>query len=292
MLFKKTVLRAEGGNKILFFQSSDTIPGGKRDFRYHRHTEFEIALIKSGSGIYTIRGKEYKFSEGDIFIISSNELHCITRMNTDKTFHLMNIQFEPRFIWSADNTWFDSDFLKIFFERKEIFENKLSSLNPATKDIRQLLFEMEAEAKEHKEQSELVIKLLLIKLLVTIMRNYDYVKNSNIHFDFKEQSLQSIEKSIIYINENLENNLTLDELAKKANMNRTYFCTIFKKLNGISPWEYITIKRIEKAVGYIKDTDFTMMEIACMCGFNNTANFNRAFKKVTGKVPGDYRNKV
>lgn len=72
-------------------------------------------------------------------------------------------------------------------------------------------------------------------------------------------------------------------------MSRTYFCTVFKKLNGISPWDYITIKRIEKSIGLIKNEDMSMLEVACACGFNNSTNFNRSFKKVTGKTPGEYR---
>ena len=106
-----------------------------------------------------------------------------------------------------------------------------------------------------------------------------------------EKSLQSLESAMNYINDNLETNFTLDMLAKGASMNRSYFCTIFKKMNGISPWDYITIKRIEKSVELLKTTDCTMLEIACKCGFNNTANFNRAFKKVTGRVPRSYKNR-
>ncbi len=291
MLFKKTVLKADGDSNVLLTNSESIIPGGERAFRLHQHTEFEIALVKSGSGRYIIKEKEYDFAAGDIFIISSQELHCITRIDKGETFHLMNIQFEPRFIWSADNRWFDSGLLQVFFERNEIFENKLSPSNPATEVIRSTLLTMEKEATDQREQYALMVRMELIRVLITIMRSYDYVKNTKAHFDVEKQSLYGLERAINHINQNLENPLTLDELAKEANMNRSYFCTIFKKLNGISPWDYITIKRIEKAVGLLKSTNLTMLEIALNCGFNNTANFNRAFKKVKGRVPGSYRNK-
>lgn len=291
MLFYKTVIRADNSNNIQLSRKCTTTVGGKRNLREHRHTEFEIGFLKSGSGCYTIKGKDYSFSAGDIFIISSNELHCITEMNCDEPLHLMNVQFEPRFIWSAENTWFDSNFLKIFFERNEIFENRLSRSNPATDAVRNILLEMETEAENQQPQYALMVKLLIIKMLVTIMRNYDYVKNSDSRFRFSEQSLHGLEHTMNYINNNLENGFTLDALAAEANMNRSYFCTIFKKLNGISPWDYITIKRIEKSIELLKTTDCTMLEIAMRCGFNNTANFNRAFKKVTGRVPGSYHSR-
>ena len=71
-------------------------------------------------------------------------------------------------------------------------------------------------------------------------------------------------------------------------MSKTYFSSSFRKLNGISPWEYITIKRIERAIHLIETTSLTKIEIAFKCGFNNASNFYHAFKRVTGKTPADF----
>lgn len=291
MIFKKTVLRADEPEKFSMTRNMREIEGGERGFRHHIHTEFEIALIKSGEGVYNIRGKNYAFSEGDIFIISGNEPHCITYMNPQAEFHLMNVQFEPRFIWSAENSGSDIGLLKVFFERNEIFENRLSADNPATPEIRTLLSEMESEAVGKRYHYELMIQMLLIKTLITLSRSYDYVTNDKPNFGISKQALNGIEHSMLFINENLDIDLTLDDVAKEAGMNRSYFCTVFKRLNGVSPWEYITVKRIEKATELIKTTDDAVLDIACRCGFNNTSNFNRAFKKVTGHVPKHYRRK-
>ena len=74
-------------------------------------------------------------------------------------------------------------------------------------------------------------------------------------------------------------------------MSKSYFSTIFKKYNGISPWDYITIKRVEKAVTLLKTTDKTKLEIAQSCGFNSPANFYKAFLRITGKSPKYYSKK-
>lgn len=115
MHFYKTVIRADAADGITLRETCTEQKGGEREYRYHRHTEFELALIKSGSGRYKIREKEYNFSAGDIFIMSSNEYHCITYMNSNEDFHLMNIHFEPRYIWAAESDGLNPDFLKIFF---------------------------------------------------------------------------------------------------------------------------------------------------------------------------------
>jgi len=289
MIFNESVIRSGENNKFLLKLFHSTVNSGQRVYREHHHTEFEISVFKSGKGIYTVGKKRYEFQSGDVFIFSSDEVHCITDISADEPMDLMNIHFEPRFIWSAGNDMFDVKYLKIFFERNENFENRLDRENPKTATIRDIFFDIESEFEKKQPEYELMIKVELLKLLVTAIRGYNYVKKGTTTFSVRQQSLHNLEKAMNFIDENLPENINLDSLAKKANMSRTYFCTIFKKLNGISPWDYITIKRIEKAVEMIKTTDITMLELALKCGFNNTANFNRAFRKVTGKVPGDYR---
>ena len=63
---------------------------------------------------------------------------------------------------------------------------------------------------------------------------------------------------------------------------------VFKKFNGVSPWEYITIKRVERAIELLRTTDLTKLEIADQCGFTSSSNFYKAFFHVTGKKPGDF----
>ena len=60
-------------------------------------------------------------------------------------------------------------------------------------------------------------------------------------------------------------------------------------MNGISVWDFITIKRIDLAIHYLTQNQQGHYEIAGLCGFNSTTNFNYAFKKITSLSPGVYR---
>lgn len=286
MIFKESVIQSGEDNSFLLKLFHSTVNSGQRAYIQHHHTEFEISVFISGSGTYTVGNKVYDFRKGDVFMFSSDEVHCITNIEADEPMDLMNIHFEPRFIWSAGN---GSKFLKIFLERNDNYENRLDRENPATAKIRELILDMQKEFELKEPEYEFMIKADLLKILVTAMRSYDYIESNTSSFTARQQSLYSLEKAMNYIDKNLTESISLDALAKNANMSRTYFCTIFKKLNGISPWDYITIKRVEKATELLVSTNITMLELALKCGFNNTANFNRSFKKVTGKVPGDYR---
>ena len=133
-----------------------------------------------------------------------------------------------------------------------------------------------------------MLKIYLINILVEIIRSYEG-QLSQFELSYSSESLKYMETALNYIDEHLESDLTLEMLADVAHMSKTYFCGQFKKLNGISPWEYITIKRIEKAITLIESSNLSRLEIALKCGYNNTSNFYYAFKRVTGKTPGDYK---
>lgn len=260
----------------------------KRTFREHHHAEFEISLFKKGGGTYRVLDSAYDIADGDVFMFSTDEVHCITEIS--KPMFLMNVQFEPRYMWSLESGLLNSGYLNIFFGRTKGGGNRLERNNPATAEIRKLMLEIEDEFLRRDREYELMINIKLLNIFVLLSRCCSFTPPTD--FKISGRSLSCIDRAISFINENLSSDISLEEIAKTANMSRTYFSTLFKKLNGISPWDYITIKRIEKSVELLKSSDSTILEIATMCGFNNTANFNRAFKKVTGKVPGDYKKSI
>ena len=84
--------------------------------------------------------------------------------------------------------------------------------------------------------------------------------------------------------------LTLAAIAAQAGVTREYFSTLFHTCYGISPWEYLTLRRIECAKERLRTTDDTVLAVALFSGFNNTANFNRLFRNYTGVTPRQYRS--
>lgn len=255
-------------------------------FEEHHHTAFEITMVLDGKGIYSTKSTEFTFKSGDIFFFSTDEFHWIKELETDAEF--LNIHFEPRFIWSDNFGFSNKDLIRIFFNRKKKPLNKISSVTDAGEIIKYLIFKMENEISAKKKEYDTMLKIHLVNILVEMFRSFeDNLTHTEI--SYSSQSLKYMEDALNYIDEHLENDLSLEVLSDVAHMSKTYFCSQFKKLNGISPWEYITIKRIEKAITYIETTDMSKLDIALKCGYNNTANFYYAFKRVTGKTPGDYK---
>lgn len=101
-----------------------------------------------------------------------------------------------------------------------------------------------------------------------------------------------IEKAVDFINDNFQRSISLDEIAESVSLSPIYFHNRFKKATGKTPHEYITEKRIKKAVNMLMTTNMSHAEIAYECGFSSQSYFNSAFKKSMGFSPRDYMRMV
>jgi AraC-like DNA-binding protein len=94
------------------------------------------------------------------------------------------------------------------------------------------------------------------------------------------------------IHENVEHSWTVGSLAAVAGMSRSVFAARFKELLGQAPLDYVTEWRMQKAVQLLQHRDKKLLEIARSVGYESDAAFSKAFKRVLGATPGDYRQSV
>ena len=132
------------------------------------------------------------------------------------------------------------------------------------------------------------VKHALFSALIYILRNFDYTSDkASLPKNHRNMSV-AMTRAVNYIDENFEKDLRLCDIAQIACLSENYFSSIFKEFNGVSPWRYITMKRVEKAITLLKTSGLNKLEIAELCGFSSSSNFYKAFYGITGKTPSDY----
>jgi len=98
-----------------------------------------------------------------------------------------------------------------------------------------------------------------------------------------------IKNAINYINENIGSRIEISEVAACTKWKTEHFIRIFTKHTGITPYQYILRRKIEKAMAYLEETTLSSGDIAFELGFESYGNFNIAFKKATGMTADAYR---
>ena len=254
----------------------------KRLYNAHHHTECELSVFLSGDGIYTVGGKAYRFHAGDVFLFASDEEHCITEIDTE--IDLLNLQFEPYILWENPDA---IALMPLFNSRNSEFEHLYRDVGGT---VRKMLLEIEDEMCCRAPCCSVVAKYSLFFALSTIIRNHPGINHQK-SAKAADHLTQSIKLSIDYIQRNFDQKLTLEKIASVACLSPTYYSCIFKKLNGVSVWKYINIKRVEKAIEILKVENACKLDIAERCGFSSSSNFYKMFHAITGKKPGDYVNK-
>lgn len=98
-------------------------------------------------------------------------------------------------------------------------------------------------------------------------------------------------KSLEYIEKNLDSKISLDDLAKDAYLSKYHYHRLFHKTAGEPVSRYIARRRMAKAASELAETDGRIVDIALKYQYNSQESFSRAFKKVYGMAPGEYRRK-
>lgn len=282
------VLRSSGGGRPslkLFFSEAQA---GHRSYMTHHHAQIEISAIVSGSCEWQIRHMPRACRTGDVIILGSDEEHYITCIDGDRPLRLMNLQFEPRFIWSPGNDLFDERYLSIFLNHDESFDNRLPEGGETAAAVFRLMEEMLGECRLRQAEYELIVKAKLMLVLGLLGREYSGMLRDT-EKSGEASYLAQMDAAVNYINAGLSEELTLESVARSAGMSRSYFSTVFRQLNGITVWSYITNKRIELAMRLLRDTGMRVVDVAGASGFGNLANFNRSFRRSTHMSPTEYR---
>jgi AraC-like DNA-binding protein len=92
-----------------------------------------------------------------------------------------------------------------------------------------------------------------------------------------------------FIEEHSGEELSLSRVAKAVNIHPNYLSEKFKQVTGMNFVEYVARTRFEKACGLLHDGDLRISDIAFAAGFQSLSQFNRVFKRLSGKSPTQFR---
>ena len=131
----------------------------------------------------------------------------------------------------------------------------------------------------------------LIRLLNTFAEHLAACSSALV-LQSQQKDSPAITQARTYIRDHSDDSMSLAAVAQVVNMSATYFSEKFKEMTGINFIEYVARTRVEKARNLLLNPNRRVSEVAFEVGFQSLSQFNRAFKKVAGVSPREYRAKL
>lgn len=245
---------------------------------FHWHMEHELILVLQGVLHLSVNGEACTLREGDCLLIADGSIHGGTPQ--DCVYECVVLDLE-RFLPVASKCGQRLAQLRADGAR---LQGQFSAGSRAAELTSRLFEAMETEGPGY----EFTTTGLLWQLFGEIMthRLYRTGTADTLH---QERRTQAVKKVLQHIRSNFSEPLTLEELAREAELAPKYLCRIFRQVTGRTPIEYLNYYRIECAAELLCTTADSITDIALQCGFGDVSYFSRVFRRLKNEAPGEYR---
>lgn len=247
----------------------------------HIHKDsMEICYLARGRQVYIVKDKLYFLKGGDVFITFPDEVHS-TGINAEEKSILYYVIIDVENNLDCFLGYKDGDGRKL---AKAL--NSISRTNrhfKGCKELKTILDELFVLYNSNKPFKKIAAQGLVSRFFIKIIE----LRNNS-----KQNLPEDILGSINLINDNIQYEFQLDELASLANLSLSRFKQKFKEATGIPPGEYILRAKIDYSKQLLRDTNNSITEIAHQLSFSSSQYYATVFKKFKNITPSDFRNKV
>ena len=250
--------------------------------QFHFHDQMEILLMMSEGGNFHIRNMIYPITRGSLFVLSPEDLHRSAPCS-QSLHQFYSIRFYPE-----DVNGFSSPEFNVLscFQNHDHFQFRVQlygdQLDHLLKIINKMEYYLSVDCSAYGK--EVYVKALLAETLVYVNFLYKAPIQSP-HRD--NQEISNLLPVFHYIRDHIDENLSLDILAKQIFVNKYYLSHRFKQVMGFPLSEYITRSRLSAAKNLLRQ-GYSVTVAGERSGFNSSAHFIRTFVKTVGVSPKQY----
>jgi len=247
-----------------------------------RHAFWEVCYVESGNISCIVEDTCLDMLPGDILFIAPNQYHRYREHSRgSKAFVVCFESFSPPLKILCGSVFSLTD------KQRIIFDN-IKSETYATFKIDEMGHLSVLDNPLLGGQQSVLLYLEL--LLISILREIAEKENSRLIFLNSVDFHQDLVKLITdYLNENITEKLSLEQLCLKFNYSKSFLCKIFKQQTDESIFTYFNRNKINEAKRLLVETNYPAAAISDMLGFTDPKYFNTLFKKLTGVTTVKYR---
>ncbi len=244
----------------------DTMSPYQSSFLSHWHENIEILCVIEGSITVRSDANIVTAYEDDIVFINSNNVH-----------HIQTGELKSKyFCLIIDSKFCEENGLNT----EEIIFQRLITDQYVKEKYLIITEEFRMQKALYKE----AIKSFAMEMLIYLYREYT-LSETMLSNKSTTEKIVIIKKSIRYIQDNYNKNISVTDIAADSGVSKYYFCHLFKEYTGITTVKYINVLRCEKAKQLLQSGKYRVEEAAYLCGFENLSYFSKTYKKYMGCLP-------
>ncbi len=267
---------------IAFFDDDLTIVS----VPYHWHDELEIVVVTEGGVRVRIAGNEFALSAGEGYFANSAVLHGAKLTTLSGRQHAL--VFSPKIISPAEDLIWRSYVLPVLENRCLPFL-RLRPAVPWQREILQLAEKAWSSGGYETEGYPLAVRACLSEALSLIAAHMRDPESAFCCTSGFERDEERIKKALVYIEKNYDGPVSIDDVAKSANISTSTCLRLFSTVLNTTPIAFVVKYRVRRAAEELRRADGrTISEIAYSCGFSDASYFNRCFRKEYGVTPSEY----
>ena len=248
----------------------------------HLNSNRMILYFMQGSGNLVVEDTVYRVQAGDVIITDSSELfHC--SIDPGIYHERFSLHIDPKF-W--ENVPYDmSPLFHIFVNRKKGQGNLIPAEEVQRSGLGAELEALFILLQENAPNRDMLALSKLIQLL-SLMAGLSSVKDTA---NKKEDPL--LRQVLQHLNEHCTEDISVVSVAAHFHITPSFLAHWFKKSTGLSPWNYVILRRLQQANGFMS-LGYSAEEACYRAGFDNYANFFRLYKKHTGIPPSQFKKQL
>ncbi|SHI61318.1 transcriptional regulator, AraC family [Clostridium cavendishii DSM 21758] len=253
-----------------------------KEYPIHWHNSIEILFVLKGSITVSVDTDNYELMDRELEIINVDEAHRIYSSNDDNRVLIFHIDpyFFEKYYSDIENMVFYTNSSDDGAQESEKYDV-----------LRTFLAIILCEFIQRGDNFDEEIESTLVNLLYHLINNFHYLMYEKEDLKENEEQLERYHRIAKFIFNNYNNNITLQDIAKKEFLSTHYLSHEIKSAIGYSFTDLINLTRIEESVKLLLDTDKTLSEISEDVGFSHTRYFNKHFKNYYKCTPLQYRKK-
>lgn len=255
----------------------------KRDkFQYHYHDFEKILIFLRGDVTYHIEGRIYPLGPYDIVLVRAGEVHKPV-IEKKSVYERIILYISPEFLASYETEGADlTDCLK---KSSEESSHVIRLPAFAREELMGLLKELEESFQRDDFANALYQKTKFLEFMIKLNRT---LLDCSAQYMERKASNEKIVAVIDYLNDHLQDDFTIEQLADHFYLSKYYLMHRFKEETGYTIGSYVSTKRLLRARNLIREG--ALVTEACYeCGFRNYSTFSRAYKKQFGVSAKKYK---